>query len=602
MSARLAAQGAAIVRLALHPAGGMVRATKTGNFMRRLLSAAASGLIIAAAAHAAPPPSQGLDAIVQDYFDKENAAHPVNATSLGVHLGDAVLDDESPAAHHGEAHRLHETYDALYSLDASTLTPNQRDDRDILGAQIQGQLLEEEQIQQWRHNPDTYVSLATSGPYTLITRDFAPAVKRMQSVMARERSFPALFASARANLINMPPVFVEIALEDVDGAIDFLSKDVPAAFAGAGTQVAQADLKQSTAIAVKACQDFKTWLQAQQKNAHGSFVLGPDRFRVLLASDMIDLPADRILQAGQAQLKKDRDAFLATSRLVDPKTPDHALADIEADHPDAAHLVSTARDQLAMLRQFIVGHHIIDLPSNTLPKVAETPQFQRALVFGEMDFPGPFEKIATQSYYYITPPDTAKPAKEQDQYLSYFNRSLLLNLSVHEALPGHFVQYLYQQANPNWSLVRKLGHSYTATEGWAHYTEQMMPDEGLLNGDPKLRLAQLQDALLRDCRLIGSIEMHTKGLSLADAAKMMADQCLQPPPVAYKEARRGTSDPGYFSYTLGKLMILKLRGDVQAAQGKSFDLAKFHDAFLNSGLVPIAVIRREITGKDGEAL
>jgi uncharacterized protein (DUF885 family) len=191
---------------------------------------------------------------------------------------------------------------------------------------------------------------------------------------------------------------------------------------------------------------------------------------------------------------------------------------------------------------------------------------------------------------------------EQDQYLAYFNNSLLLNLGVHEALPGHFVQYLYMRANPDWSLVRKTGHSYTATEGWAHYSEQMMQQEGLENFSPKLHLAQLQDALLRDCRLVASVEMHTHGMSLPDAAKMMADECFQPPPVAYKEARRGTSDPGYFSYTLGKLMILKLRADVQAKEGKAFTLAHFHDRFLNAGLVPLKVIRREIMDADGPLL
>jgi uncharacterized protein (DUF885 family) len=173
---------------------------------------------------------------------------------------------------------------------------------------------------------------------------------------------------------------------------------------------------------------------------------------------------------------------------------------------------------------------------------------------------------------------------------------------VHEALPGHYVQYLYMHANPGWSLVRKTGHSYTATEGWAHYSEQMMVDQGLSNHDPKLHLAQLQDALLRDCRLIDSVEMHTHGMSLADATKLMANECFQPPQVAYKEARRGTGDPGYFSYTLGKLMILKLRADTEAKEGKAFTLAHFHDRFQNAGTVPLKIIRREILGVDGPLL
>ena len=544
-------------------------------------------------------PAPNFDAIVKTYIDQDATTHPVGATSSGLHAGDAVMDDQSARAHAGEAFRLHATLDQLRLVDTHKLTPRQVDDRDILAAEIGGQLLEEERVQQWRHNPDTYVSLATQGAYTLIERDFAPLAKRMQSVIAREQQIPALFKQAKLNLTAMPAPYVEIGLEDLAGALDFLGKDVPAAFTSVKDPAAQAALNAATNAAIASATDFQAWLKVQQKTAHGSFVYGTDNFRRLLAADMIDLPADKVLAAGRAQLKRDQDGFAAAAKIVDPKNPADALKTIEADHPDGAHLVSTARDQLASLRAFIVAKKIIDLPGADLPIVAETPEFQRAVVFGEMDPPGPFEKNATKAYYYFTPPDSSLPAAAQDKYLAYFNRSLLLNLSVHEALPGHFVQYLYMRANPDWSLVRMTGHSYTATEGWAHYSEQLMVDEGLSNNDPKLHLAQLQDALLRDCRLVASVEMHTHGMSLADATKMMANECFQPPSVAYKEARRGTSDPGYFSYTLGKLMILKLRADVQAKEGKDFTLAKFHDRFQNSGLVPLKVIRREIMGKDG---
>jgi uncharacterized protein (DUF885 family) len=559
--------------------------------------------VIATSAHAAPGyNARGYDAIVKTYFDQDAAMHPVGATSLGLHAGDAVLDDQSTQAHATEAAHLHATLAQLASLDAARLTPRQRNDRDILTAEIGGQLLEEERVQQWRHNPDVYVSESTNGAYTLIERDFAPLPQRLQSVIAREKQIPALFAAAKLNLVAMPQPYVEIGTEDLSGAIDFLGSDVPKAFSSITDNKAQAELAATTKAALAAARDFQAWLAVQKKTAHGSFVYGNDNFRRLLAADMIDLTPDQVLAAGRAQLARDQADFRTTSAQVDPKTPKQALKVIEADHPDGAHLVSTARDQLADLRAYIVAHKIIDLPGTDLPKVAETPEFQRAVVFGEMDPPGPFEKNATQAYYYITPPDAKDPPKKQDEYLSYFNRPLLLNLSVHEALPGHFVQYLYMRANPGWSLVRKTGHSYTATEGWAHYSEQLLVDQGLGNHDPKYHLAQLQDALLRDCRLIDSVEMHTHGMSLADATKLMANECFQPPQVAYKEARRGTSDPGYFSYTLGKLMILKLRADAQAQQGSAFTLAKFHDAFENAGLVPLKVIRREIIGTDGPLL
>jgi uncharacterized protein (DUF885 family) len=569
--------------------------------MRVLLNATAA-IVLALSATAAQAAGPDYDATVKNWFDAEAVSHPVNATALGLHDGDARMDAVSPSFHAAEVKRLHATLAALAAIDASKLTRAQRDDRDVLAAEIGGELLEEEHVQQWRHNPDVYVSLVTNGPYTLIARDFAPAPVRMRAAIAREAAIPGIFAAAKKNLSDMPPVFIDIGLEDVNGASDFLGHDLPAAFTSVKDKKIQAALARSTQRAVAACKDFAAWLTAQKAGAHGSFVLGADNFRRLLASDMIDLTPDQVLAAGRAQLKKDHDDFLAVSRVVDPAKPADALKVIGADHPDAAHLIGTARSQLAMLHDFIAAKHIIDLPGQDLPKVAETPPFQRAIVFGEMDPPGPFETHATQAYYYITPPDLSKSAAEQEEYLEYFNNALLLNLGVHEALPGHFVQYLYMRANPAWSLVRKTGHSYTATEGWAHYSEQMMQKEGLLDYSPKLHLAQLQDALLRDCRLVASVEMHTHGMSLPDAAKMMAQECFQPPPVAYKEARRGTSDPGYFSYTLGKLMILKLRADVQAKEGKAFTLAHFHDRFLGAGLVPLKIIRREIMDADGPLL
>jgi uncharacterized protein (DUF885 family) len=568
--------------------------------MRLLLRATAAALVLSATtAHAAAP---SYDHVVKAYFAAEEAASPVNSTALGLHAGDARMDPVTPAFYASEIKRLHSTLAQLAAVDAAKLTQGQRDDRDVLTAEIGGELLQEEQLQTWRHNPDNYVSLATNGPYTLIARAFAPAATRLADVIARENAIPAILATAKTNLIGMPPVFIDIAVEDARGAGDFFAHDVPAAFTGVHDAKLQAALKASTAKAVAAAKDFQTWLTEQKPAAHGSFVLGPDKFRALLASDMIDLTPDQVLTAGEAQLNKDHADFLAASRIVDPAKPAEALSIIGADHPTAAQLIPTARSQLAMLHDFIAAKHIIDLPSQDLPTVAETPPFQRAVVFGEMDPPGPFETHATQAYYYITPPDSTKSQAEQNEYLAYFNNALLLNLGVHEALPGHYVQYLYMHANPGWSLVRKTGHSYTATEGWAHYSEQMMQQQGLENDSPKLHLAQLQDALLRDCRLVAAVSMHTKGMSLADAAKMMADRCFQPPPVAYKEARRGTVDPGYFSYTLGKLMILKLRADVQAKEGKSFTVAHFHDRFLNAGLVPIKIIRREITNADGPLL
>ncbi len=569
--------------------------------MRRLLACSAA-LAFLGVAHAEAGAPSRFASLVQEYFAGVWRASPVTATTTGLHDYDTQLDDVSAAGHAREVQRLTSILTRLRGLDVVKLSPMERDDRDVLAAEIDRSLLEEQTIQNWRHNPSSYVDLMTTAIYGLIERDFAPLDQRLRSVIARENLIPPMLAEAKKNLIDMPPIFVEIALENLDGTADFFGKDVPEAFATLHDAALKTQFAASTKALLAAVADYKAYLVSQKPNAHGSFMLGPKVLQRLLASDMVNVPYDHVLAAGKAQLAKDRAAFLATELLVDPKSPDAALTVIENDHPDSAQLIPTARNGLVSLQTFIETHKILDLPSKSLPAVAETPPFMRATIFGAMDWPGPLEVHANKAYYYITPPDPAESKAKQNAYLEYFNRPLLQNLSVHEALPGHFTQYLFQHANPDWSLVRKTASSYTATEGWAHYSEQMMLDEGLGNNDPKLRLAQLQDALLRDCRLVASISMHTGKMTLAQATDLMGQQCFQPKSVAYKEARRGTADPGYYSYTLGKLEILKLREDVQKQEGKDFSLAKFHDRFLSAALVPISVIRREILGKDGPVL
>jgi len=550
----------------------------------------------------AASPSDRFRAIVKDYVDSDLRTHPIDATSRGFHDGDSKLDDVSADAHRAEAARLHHVSDALKAIDPAALPPMERDDREVLLAAIDGDLLEEESTQLWRHDPERYVGLVSTAIYSLIERDFAPVDQRIKAVIAREQGLRALLKDVEANLVDMPPEFIDIGLEDLEGTINFISKDVPAAFTDVDDQKAKARLVSATVAAVDALEVFKSLLESERADAHGNFRLGPARFQRLLASDLVNVPAADVLAAGKAQLLRDQVAFESVAKLINPAHPDAALTSIEQDHPDGPGLVPMARSQLAALRDFIVAHHIVTLPSDAMPVVTETPVFMRASIFGALDPPGPLETHATKAYFYITPPDPSESQADQDKYLAYFNRSMLQNLAVHEALPGHFVQFLVASAHPEWSLVRKLAGSYTATEGWAHYTEQMMLDAGLGDAAPPLRLAQLQDALLRDCRLIASVSMHTEGMSLADATAMMQKDCHQPADVAAKEARRGTDDPGYFSYALGKLEILKLRHDVEQRDGKDFSLGHFHDQFLAAGLVPIAIIRREIMGADGPPL
>jgi uncharacterized protein (DUF885 family) len=357
--------------------------------------------------------------------------------------------------------------------------------------------------------------------------------------------------------------------------------------------------------AIAAFEDYEAYLEQELKpKAESDFALGPDLFAKRMAYyERLDIPPDRLLDIAYAQLHKDQDALSKAAQEVDSTTPiEIVLKEIRAQHPTADTLIPTARDDLAGLRAFILNHHIATIPSDLLPKVEGTPGFQRATTAAAMDPLGPLERRATQAFYYVTPPDAGFAPDKLEQYLEAYYFPGLEIISTHEVWPSHFMQYLTARAHPDWSLARRMAESHSTVEGWAHYAEQMMVEQGLGDGGQKLKVAQLEKALLRDCRFIASIQMHTKGKSVDDATKILTKECGSPEPATRREALRGTRDPGYINYTVGKLEILKLRDDYRAKMGDQFSLTDFHDRLLAGGLVPIKIIRREILGEDGPVL
>jgi hypothetical protein len=282
---------------------------------------------------------------------------------------------------------------------------------------------------------------------------------------------------------------------------------------------------------------------------------------------------------------------------------------LESDHPASDHLLQSFRDTFSSLRGFIQDKHIITIPSPVLPTVEETPPFARALTTASMDTPGPYEKVAKEAYFNVTLPDSNWPKEQVDDYMSGFNRGTIISTAVHETYPGHYVQFLWMKDAP--SKVRKLLGSGTNAEGWAHYCEQMMLDEGY--GQPgvgardqreanMLRLGQLQDALLRNARFIVGIKMHTGQMTFDEAKEFFVNQGYQVRSVAEKEAKRGTSDPTYLVYTLGKLQIMKLREDYKKMKGDQFSLEEFHNTFMRQGFPPIKIVRQALLGNDSPAL
>jgi uncharacterized protein (DUF885 family) len=562
-------------------------------------------LVVLAQTATASAPARSYAQLVDAYFNDYFANNPSQATGVGFHQHDAKLEDFSLAHHQAYQRMLRKYLVEFAALDARKLSQADRDDRDLLMNNIKAQLLEEQRIQMWRRNPDIYSSSVTGSIFALIKRNFAPAEERMRSVIAREQQAPAALQQARRVLSNPPRIYTEIAIEQLPGNIEFFQSTVTDALKEVQDQELRRQFEQSNAGVIAALKDYQKFLQDDLlARSRGNFAIGPENYKLKLAyEEMVDIPLDRLLKIGYAQLHKDQQSFAATARKIDAsKKPLDVLAEVEKDHPSAQELIPSAQKMLDGLRQFLVDHKIITVPGGAQATVVETPPFMRATTFASMDTPGPYEEKAGEAYYNITLPDPSWPGAKQEEYLQGYNYPLTSNVSVHEVWPGHYTQFLWVKNNPQLSKVRKLLSANTNAEGWAHYSEQMVLDEGYGNGDPRLRLAQLTDALLRDCRYIVGLRMHTQGMTMDQSKEFFVKEGYQQPVVGEMETKRGTSDPTYLYYTLGKLEILKLREDYRRKMGSKFSLQEFHDRFIKSGTPPIKIVRREMLGDNSPVL
>jgi uncharacterized protein (DUF885 family) len=571
----------------------------------RILKFASGFLLYLAMALSISAKPRSFHELIDAYFDDYFRANPSQATSVGFHQYDGQLEDFSLATREHNRRRALEYLAAFEAINPRTLSSLDRDDREIMIATLHGMLLDEDRIQMWRKNSDVYSSIVTEAIFSLIKRNFAPPAERLRSVIEREKQIPRAIEQARQVLQNPPKIYTEIAIEQLPGNIDFFKTTVPDSFKTVTDAALTAEFKVSNDLAIAALNDYLSWLKTDLlPRSNGTFAIGPENYRLkLLYDEMVDVPLPRLLKIGYAQLRKDQQAFVETTRRIDPnKTPEQVLKDMEKDHPRADNLLSSAQQQLDGLRQFLIEKKIVTVPGGTQAKVVETPPFARATTFASMDTPGPYESKATEAFYNITLPDPGWTKDKQEEYLEGYNFPLLSNVSVHEVWPGHYTQFLWVKNNAELSKVRKLTGAGSNAEGWAHYSEEMVLDEGLYHNDPKYRLAQLVDALLRDCRYIVGIQMHTQGMTMDQARKFFVDEGRQQPVVGEMETKRGTGDPTYLMYTLGKLEILKLRRDYQSKMGKSFSLQDFHDRFIKAGSPPVKIVRRELMGRDGSLL
>lgn len=551
--------------------------------------------------HSASP--QEFSRLVDDYFDAHFQFHPKEATAAGLHQYDTKLEDYSRAAREAEAAKLRALASRLDQIDPAQLSSESAGDLAFLQGTLKGRLLELGTLQMWRKDPNLYTSGVTESIFLIIKRNFATPEDRLRSVVARERQIPNALMTARRNLQNPPNIYTQIALEQTPGIIAFFRKDVPSAFQGVKDATLQAEFHRSNAAVVSAFERFQLFLREDLlPTSQGDFRIGAENFRQkLLDEEMVDIPLDQLLQVGYADLRRNQQRLKETAAMINPHAGSHeVLATLEKDHPAPDKLLETFRDLLGSLRQFIEANKIITIPSQILPILEESPPFMRATTTASMDTPGPYETQATEAMFNVTLPERNWTPQHVEEWMEAFNRGTILSTAIHEAYPGHYTQFLWVKRFP--SKVRKLIYCDTNVEGWAHYTEQMMLDEGFGGGDPKLRMGQLQDALLRDARFIVGIEMHTGHMTLDQAKEFFVREGYQVPAVADVEAKRGTAEPTYLVYTLGKLQILKLREDYKKKLGTDFTLQGFHDHFMEQGGVPLRIIRKAMLGNESPTL
>lgn len=552
---------------------------------------------------------QQFNKLTNTYFNQIYFPYnPTQAVMLGLHQYDNQLEDYSKESHIQYSGKLKQIEAKIRALNAKTLSQTARDDRELILNHIQSQLLSIDKIRSWQKNPDEYSSGIANAAFVIIERPYKPLDERLQSLIIREQKMPAILAAARKNLVNPPKIYTEIALEQLPDLIKFFQTDVPAVFLQVKDTQRLKEFKQANQAVVDALLSYQQWLQVDLlPRSKGDFKLGKKVFAQKLQYDeMVDLPIATLLAVGRADLKKNQTAYDALKKeLAKGESPDVWLKKFNANHPPASQLLPTFSASFAEIIQFIKQNKIITIPSSVEPIMEETPPFLRATTFASMDTPGAFETSATQAYFNVTLPSPAWTQAQQNDYLAAFNFPRIKNTTIHEVYPGHYVQFLWIQTLSD--PIRKMFYSNSNVEGWAHYCEQMMLDAGFMQSGnleqaKLMRLGQLQDALLRNARYVVAIEMHTGTMTYEQAIKFFMNEGRQSYSTAVMEAKRGTSDPLYLYYTLGKLQILKLRADLQAKLGDEFTLEKFHDDFMRVGPMPIKIVRRTMLGDDTPTL
>ncbi|TMH08089.1 MAG: DUF885 domain-containing protein [Betaproteobacteria bacterium] len=545
---------------------------------------------------AAPAASGAWDAYVSEFLESHFAARPNHAVWAGRHEFDGKLPDLSAAGIRKDIARLHSERDRAASFADSSLNDKQRFERFYLQAAIERDLF-------WRESAEwPFVSPGFYGwpldPNVYVSREYAPLEQRMRAYILYAKAIPTATLQIRLNLRTpLPRTYVQLGHIMFGGLASYYESDVPPVFAEVKDAPLQEEFRAANAGAIKAMKELDAWFTQQEAGATDKFALGPEKFSEMLRkTEQVDIPLSRLKEIGERDLDRNLTALRdACAKFAPGQILDACVAKAQADKPMGTP-VEAASKQLGELRAFVQQRKIVTIPGPEQAKVAESPPYRRWNP-AYISIPGPYEKNLP-SVYYISPPDPRWTKAEQIAYIPA--KAELLFISAHEVWPGHFLQFLH--SNRASSKLGQLFSSYAFNEGWAHYTEEMMWEVGIGDGDPEVHIGQLLNALVRDVRYLSSLGLHTGGMTVSESEAMFREKAFQGAAGARQQAARGTFDPEYGSYTLGKLMIRKLRDDWTATRGGRSAWQAFHDELLHYGAPPIPLLRKAMMGGETGSL
>ncbi len=547
--------------------------------------------------------SEPLPHFVDDYLQYLQETRPTCAALDGVHSHDDLLEDLSRQAIDADLRALSGFGRRLADIDPSGLTEIERAEHPVLKDHIRARMFELEEVRGWERNPHIYADTIASSLATQALFSFAPATERARRVLSKLRQVPRLIQAARDNVKDPPGIFIKVGIETFNGALRFIEHDMPRAFREVDDLHLLGDLADASTEASTAIRSYVDMLETDlAPKARASFRLGRERFeQKVRLEEGLGLGVDRLLAIGERELASTAEAFRVAASKLNGGDPAVAWAKAKAKHPAPGNLIRAAQEQLTELQAFVEKQKLLTLPASEPVIVAPTPDFFR-WSSASMWTPGPFETKPTRAYYYLTDVERGWSPERQAEHLRDFNFGTLWCISIHEVYPGHFVQY--QHLRQVESKARKSIFFAPASyiEGWAHYCEQMMIDAGFGRKDPLVRLGQLQEALVRLVRFVVSIRLHAEDLSVEQGVRMFREMAFLEEANARREAERGAFDPTYLVYSVGKLMLQKLRHDVEAKEGDAFSLRNFHDSLLKQGAAPFTLHRRLMLGDTGTVL